>query len=159
MSYLIRRVLAKPRLILDEMCRLYRNFVSYFSSYKWPYCFYWGGGGEANPQCFLCSSQLWFSKKNLNDWGMILAVRTNSWERFPHLHSLSCPENETIILFDNNIILYVWLPFSSKSSFKFSCLSKKLLACLFVTNFSLSFCGVGCVLKGLNYGVIYTLDG
>ena len=29
MSYLIRRVLAKPRLILDEMCRLYRKFVSY----------------------------------------------------------------------------------------------------------------------------------
>ena len=29
MSYLIRRVLAKPRLILDEMCRLYGKFVSY----------------------------------------------------------------------------------------------------------------------------------
>ena len=28
MSYLIRRVLAKPRLILDEMCRLYRKFAS-----------------------------------------------------------------------------------------------------------------------------------
>ena len=30
MSYLIRRVLAKPRLILDEMCRLYGKFASYF---------------------------------------------------------------------------------------------------------------------------------
>ena len=30
MSYLLRRVLAKPRLILDEMCRLYGKFVSYF---------------------------------------------------------------------------------------------------------------------------------
>ena len=44
MSYLIRRVLAKPRLILDEMCRLYGKFASYirrvlFSSYKWPYLF------------------------------------------------------------------------------------------------------------------------
>ena len=29
MSYLIRHVLAKPRLILDEMCRLYRKFASY----------------------------------------------------------------------------------------------------------------------------------
>ena len=29
MSYLIRRVLAKPRLILDEMCRLYGTFASY----------------------------------------------------------------------------------------------------------------------------------
>ena len=29
MSYLIRRVLAKPRLILDEMCRLYGKFTSY----------------------------------------------------------------------------------------------------------------------------------
>ena len=29
MSYLIRRVLAKPRLILDEMCRLYGKFESY----------------------------------------------------------------------------------------------------------------------------------
>ena len=29
MSYLIRRVLAKLRLILDEMCRLYGKFVSY----------------------------------------------------------------------------------------------------------------------------------
>ena len=29
MSYIIRRVLAKPRLILDEMCRLYGKFVSY----------------------------------------------------------------------------------------------------------------------------------
>ena len=38
MSYLIRRVLAKPRLILDEMCRLYGKFASYFSSYKWLYC-------------------------------------------------------------------------------------------------------------------------
>ena len=38
MSYLIRRVLAKPRLILDERCRLYGMFASYFSSYKWPYC-------------------------------------------------------------------------------------------------------------------------
>ena len=43
MSYLIRRVLAKPRLILDEMCRLYGKFASYedasyFSSYKLPQC-------------------------------------------------------------------------------------------------------------------------
>ena len=29
MSYLIRRVLAKPRLIVDEMCRLYGKFASY----------------------------------------------------------------------------------------------------------------------------------
>ena len=29
MSYLIRRVLAKPRLILNEMCRLYGKFASY----------------------------------------------------------------------------------------------------------------------------------
>ena len=29
MSYLIRRVLAKPRLILDEMCRLYGKSASY----------------------------------------------------------------------------------------------------------------------------------
>ena len=29
MSYLIRLVLAKPRLILDEMCRLYGKFTSY----------------------------------------------------------------------------------------------------------------------------------
>ena len=29
MSYLIRRVLAKPRLILDEMCRLYGKFASH----------------------------------------------------------------------------------------------------------------------------------
>ena len=29
MSYLIRRLLAKPRLILDEMCRLYGKFASY----------------------------------------------------------------------------------------------------------------------------------
>ena len=29
MSYLIRRVLAKPRLILDEMYRLYGKFASY----------------------------------------------------------------------------------------------------------------------------------
>ena len=28
-SYLIRHVLAKPRLILDEMCRLYGKFASY----------------------------------------------------------------------------------------------------------------------------------
>ena len=34
----IRRVLAKPRLILDEVCRLYGKFASYVSSYKWPYC-------------------------------------------------------------------------------------------------------------------------
>ena len=29
MSYLKRRVLAKPRLILDEMCHLYGKFASY----------------------------------------------------------------------------------------------------------------------------------
>ena len=29
MSYLIRHLLAKQRLILDEMCRLYGMFVSY----------------------------------------------------------------------------------------------------------------------------------
>ena len=29
MSYLMRRDLAKPRLILDEMCRLYGKFASY----------------------------------------------------------------------------------------------------------------------------------
>ena len=29
MSYLIRRVLGKPRLILDEMCHLYGKFASY----------------------------------------------------------------------------------------------------------------------------------
>ena len=28
----------KTRLILDEMCRLYGKFASYFSSYKWAYC-------------------------------------------------------------------------------------------------------------------------
>ena len=33
----LRRVLSK-NLILDEMCRLYGKFASYFSSYKWPYC-------------------------------------------------------------------------------------------------------------------------
>ena len=32
----IRRILAKPRLILDVMCGLYGKFSSYFSSYKWP---------------------------------------------------------------------------------------------------------------------------
>ena len=32
----IRLVLAKPRLILDEMCHLYGKFASYFSTYKWP---------------------------------------------------------------------------------------------------------------------------
>ena len=31
MSFLIRRVLAKPRLILDEMCRLYGKFASYLT--------------------------------------------------------------------------------------------------------------------------------
>ena len=36
MSYPIRRVLAKPWLILDEMCHLYGKFASYFSSYKGP---------------------------------------------------------------------------------------------------------------------------
>ena len=29
MTYLLRRVLAKPRLIVDEMCRLYGKFASY----------------------------------------------------------------------------------------------------------------------------------
>ena len=29
MSYLIRRVLAKPRLILGEMCRLYGKLATY----------------------------------------------------------------------------------------------------------------------------------
>ena len=29
MSYLIRRILTKPRLILDEMCRLYGKFAPY----------------------------------------------------------------------------------------------------------------------------------
>ena len=32
MSYLMRHVLAKPRLILDEMCRLYGKFASYLRS-------------------------------------------------------------------------------------------------------------------------------
>ena len=36
MSYLIRRVLAKPRLILDEMCRLYGKFVSYLRRLNFP---------------------------------------------------------------------------------------------------------------------------
>ena len=36
MSYLIRRVLAKPRLILDEMCRLYGKFVSYLRRLIFP---------------------------------------------------------------------------------------------------------------------------
>ena len=31
MSYLIRRVLAKQCLILDEMCRLYGKFASYLA--------------------------------------------------------------------------------------------------------------------------------
>ena len=28
----------KTRLNLDEMCRLYGTFASYFSLHKWPYC-------------------------------------------------------------------------------------------------------------------------
>ena len=45
MSYLIRLVLAKPRLILDEMCRLYRKFVSYL-------------------RCVLCKTRLIFPRIN-----------------------------------------------------------------------------------------------
>ena len=37
----IRRILAKPRLILDEMCRLYGKFAFYFSSNKWPHCVFY----------------------------------------------------------------------------------------------------------------------
>ena len=45
MSYLIRRVLAKPRLILDEMRRLYGNFASYL-------------------RCVLCKTRLIFPHIN-----------------------------------------------------------------------------------------------
>ena len=45
MSYLIRRVLAKPHLILDEMCRLYRKFASYL-------------------RCVLCKTRLIFPRIN-----------------------------------------------------------------------------------------------
>ena len=36
MSYLLRRVLAKPRLILDEMCSLYGKFASYLRRLIFP---------------------------------------------------------------------------------------------------------------------------
>ena len=45
MSYLISRVLAKPRLILGEMCRLYGKFVSYL-------------------RCVLCKTRLIFPRIN-----------------------------------------------------------------------------------------------
>ena len=45
MSYLIRRVLAKPRLILDEICRLYGKFASYL-------------------RCVLCETRLIFPRIN-----------------------------------------------------------------------------------------------
>ena len=45
MSYLIRRVLAKPRLILDEMCHLYGKFASYL-------------------RCVLCKTRLIFPRIN-----------------------------------------------------------------------------------------------
>ena len=45
MSYLIRRVLAKPHLILDEMCRLYGKFASYL-------------------RCVLCKVRLIFPRIN-----------------------------------------------------------------------------------------------
>ena len=35
MSYLVRHALAKPRLILDEMCRLYGKFASYLRCVLW----------------------------------------------------------------------------------------------------------------------------
>ena len=60
MSYLIRRVLAKPRLILDEMCRLYGKFASYFSSYKWPYCSV-DGKGYSKGRNFSCDHEALFA--------------------------------------------------------------------------------------------------
>ena len=45
MSYLIRHVLAKPRLILDEMCRLHGKFTSYL-------------------RCVLCKTRLIFPRIN-----------------------------------------------------------------------------------------------
>ena len=45
MSYLIRRVLAKPHLILDKMCRLYGKFASYL-------------------RCVLCKTHLIFPRIN-----------------------------------------------------------------------------------------------
>ena len=43
--YKVFLVLAKPRLILDEMCHLYRKFVSYL-------------------RCVLCNTHLTFPRKN-----------------------------------------------------------------------------------------------
>ena len=117
-------------------------------------------GGEVGKQilnvsCVAASFDFQRKTLTIEEWSWL-------WEK---IHGKGSPSTQFVLSrkWNNNIvniiILCVWLPFSSKSSFKFSCLSKKLLACLFVTNFSLSFCGVGCVLKGLNYGVIYTLDG
>ena len=59
MSYLIRRVLAKPRLILDEMCRLYGKFASYLRR-------------------VLCKTRLIFPRIN----GPIVSIRSmiRSWQ-------------------------------------------------------------------------------
>ena len=56
MSYLIRRVLAKPRLILDEMCHLYGKFASYLRR-------------------VLCKTRLIFPRIN----GPILTVTRQRW--------------------------------------------------------------------------------
>ena len=54
----IRRVLAKPRLISDEMCRLYGKFVSYL-------------------RCILCKTRLIFPRINgPNDIELNIIIRT-----------------------------------------------------------------------------------
>ena len=66
MSYLIRRVLSKPRLILDEMCRLYGKFASYLR------------------RVFVCKTRLIFPRINgpndLNQVGRpAVLVKTRVW--------------------------------------------------------------------------------
>ena len=90
MSYLIRRVLAKPRLILDEMCRLYGKFASYL-------------------RCLLCKTRLIFPRIN----GPIIGFHNTYtyldsdylylvYSTIPHLNNMCQLHNNIIITFNNN---------------------------------------------------------
>ena len=91
----------KTRLILDEMCRLYGKYASpvrrvLFSSYKWPYSFF-----------FRTSSEDWFSCKFFVCW--LLCPKISLWY-FVDNYSEKRKEKVLAVL-DNAIIAILTLQF------------------------------------------------
>ena len=106
MSYLIKRVLAKPRLILDELCRLYGKFMSYLRR-------------------VLCKTRLIFPRVNGPN---VASVCTGLYIKFKTAKGETGRGKEDKSLFPSSIFSSHHHPIGPRASFQYPAVKFPLLA-------------------------------